>query len=69
MPVFEKIQSSEPESGPFLQPVNPEILGIPVCIFLSTNLNINAGYHLWMSVPSYAHLPQGMSDSNIQFAV
>lgn len=30
IPLFEKVYNSDPESGPFLQPVNPEMLGIPV---------------------------------------
>lgn len=29
MPIFHKIHDMDPESGPFLQPVNPEFLGIP----------------------------------------
>ena len=30
MPIFEKIRNNDPESGPFLDPVNPDRLGIPV---------------------------------------
>lgn len=30
LPIFEKVQSTEPESNPFMEPVNPDMLGIPV---------------------------------------
>lgn len=32
MPVYTKVFNTQPESGPFVQPVNPEFLGIPVCM-------------------------------------
>lgn len=33
MPIFEKIRNNDPEAGPFLDPVNPDQLGIPVSVF------------------------------------
>ena len=46
---FDLVWSQEPESYPFRQPVDPKLLGIPVCHSASTILNDTSQYCIFFS--------------------